>query len=374
MASSIPQKQQKHQEHSILIVGGTGFIGRHLVSHFLADPTFSKVYVLSRSASPSTKTNNGNKSHLPGATYLTGDLTNYASIRTIIRETQPTLIVHAASPSPETGTARQYEKVNLHGTQNLLRSAKQSDHVRAFIYTSTSTHARGREHVNQDETCDLASYDADASLYARSKACADNMVLHANYPRYREDEAFEPTWAGRLSTASIRLPIVYGIGDHVVPACLNALVKGNTSSTVGDGKNLWSYCSVSNAARAHVLVARNLLVAPSIDLDPARRIAGQAFHINDGAPYPFWEFPRLCWKFAGYDVATDTPTTAAGTIASTSLSTSSTTTKATTHLPIWFVLSLAQLLEWIFWVGTLGYRRPGKVGKQQVEYMCFTHT
>ncbi|KAF1962261.1 C-3 sterol dehydrogenase/C-4 decarboxylase-like protein [Byssothecium circinans] len=333
--------------YSVLIVGGTGFVGRHLVSHFLANPTFTKVIVLSRSAATSA-------SRLEGATYLSCDLTDYASIRACISDIKPTLIIHAASPSAVTGTKNQYKKVNLHGTQNLLKTAKQSEHVRSLIYTSSSTLAMGREHVDVDESCELANYDAKASPYARSKANAETMILHANYPKYTEDEEYEANWAGHIATASIRLPIVYGTGDTTtIPGCLNALAKGQTSTIIGDGENFWSYCSASNAATAHVFLATALLTPPSSALAPTERIAGQAFNINDGTPYPFWDFPRLCWKYAGH---------------------SPMQRSQMSHLAVWVAFALSGILEWVFWFGTFGCKRPYKLGRQQVEYMCFTHT
>ncbi|KAF2643904.1 NAD(P)-binding protein [Massarina eburnea CBS 473.64] len=327
---------------TVLIVGGTGFIGTHLVTAFLANPAFGTVYVLSRSKS--------SKSRIAGAKYFSRDLTDYTSARAIIEDIRPTLIIHCASPSPVTGTPKEYRKFNLHGTQNLLKCAKQSEHVRGFIFTSSSTLALGQQHNNVDETCELSTYDWEASPYARSKAGAELMVLHSNYPKNSD----EKTWADNISTACIRLPIVYGAGDtHTIPGCLNALAKGYTTTTIGDGENYWSYCSVENAVSAHVLLANALLKPVEENIEPSHRIAGQAFNINDGTPFPFWEFPRLCWKYAGHDAAPRSEMR---------------------HLSVYYALLIAKVLEWVYWIFTLGFMRPYNLGKQQVEYMCFDHT
>ena len=34
---------------------------------------------------------------------------------------------------------------------------------------------------------------------------------------------------------------------------------------------------------------------------------------------------------------------------------------------------IADVLEWVFWIFTLGQKRPGQLGRQQIEYSCLTH-
>ncbi|CAO2651922.1 Nn.00g002050.m01.CDS01 [Neocucurbitaria sp. VM-36] len=326
---------------SVLVVGGGGFVGYHLTSYFITNKSFAKVHIFSRSAKSS-------KNNVNSATYHNGDITNEEQIRTVIEETKPAVIIHAASPSPVTGTTTDYKQVSIKGTGNLLRCAKDSEHVKAFIYTSSSTLAKGPEHLDLSEECMLANEDPNATPYARSKAIAELRVLGANNPKLQE----YPSWKGYLATASLRLPIVYGIRDETtIPGCLNALSKGQTTTTLGPGDNLWSFCSGSNAARAHALLASALL-------DPTPKpehleVHGEAFNINDGSPYPFWDFAKLTWKFAGYN-----PHPA----------------PAMRHIPITLALALSVCLEWVYWIFTLGLQRPYNLGKQQVEYACFTHT
>jgi sterol-4alpha-carboxylate 3-dehydrogenase (decarboxylating) len=310
------------------------------VSYFVEHYSFSNVAVLSRSAT-------GSKNRVEGATYHAGDLTRHSEIQKLLDDLKPMVIIHAASPSPLTGTPREYERVNIKGTQNLLKVAKDSKYVRVFIYTSSSTLARGPEHLNLDETCPLANTDSKASYYAKSKADAEDMILHANQPKSIEGGS----WVGSLVTAALRFPIVYGIRDTTtIPGCLNALATGHTTTTLGDGKNLWDFCSTENTAISHILLASALLDGPQ---EPTAKVDGEAFNINDGEPYPLWGFARLCWKYAGYDPQPF---------------------PKITSLPSWFALGLANTLEWVYWVFRLGTKRPYNLGKQQVEYSCFTHT
>ncbi|KAF4636516.1 hypothetical protein G7Y89_g1583 [Cudoniella acicularis] len=332
-------------QRSVLVLGGCGFVGYHLVSHFLKDPEFASVAVVSRHATKG-------KNHVDGASYHTGDLTNCSSIEKLLLEIRPTVIIHAASPSPVTGTPKEYQLVTIQGTRNLLEIAKASNDVRAFIYVSSCTLAKGSEHINLTEDYPLANTDPKSSAYARTKALAEIMVLEANKPpTASESAAGEKSWMGYLCTASVRIPMFYGTHDPMlVPGCLSALQKGQTNMLVGDGKNMWDACSVENASVAHSLLVRALL-------DPNRpqgavKVDGEAFNIHDGSSRLFWDVARTVWSIAGHQPKNE----------------------RVRFLPSWFALGLASFLEWIFWIFTLGTKRPYNLGKQQVEYMCFTHT
>jgi sterol-4alpha-carboxylate 3-dehydrogenase (decarboxylating) len=239
-------------EHSVLVVGGCGFVGYHIVRSFAAQSTFETIAVLSRTAA-----RNSDK-HVEGVTYHTCDLTRHRDVLQLVNIIQPTVIIHTASPSPVTGTPKEYERVTLHGTENLLRVAKASQHVRVFIYTSSSTLAKGPEHLNLSEDYPLANADPTAPVYAKFKALAKINVLEANNPLPTGDKS--NNWEGYLSTGSSRFPIIYGTHDLVtIPGCLNALQKGQTNVQLGDGSNLWDFCSISNCVDSHILLARALL-------------------------------------------------------------------------------------------------------------------
>jgi sterol-4alpha-carboxylate 3-dehydrogenase (decarboxylating) len=96
MAASTPR-------YSVLVVGGCGFVGYHLVRSFAAPSSlFAAVALLSRSATNTTT------KHVHGTTYHSGDLTNLTHMRQLVDKIQPTVIINAASPSPVTGTPEEY--------------------------------------------------------------------------------------------------------------------------------------------------------------------------------------------------------------------------------------------------------------------------
>jgi sterol-4alpha-carboxylate 3-dehydrogenase (decarboxylating) len=86
--------------------------------------------VVSRSAANS-------KNHVNGATYHSGDLTDHDSIKQLLLKIKPTVIIHAASPSAVLGTPKEFERLMIQGTKNLLKLAKESKDVR---HSSTPHH------------------------------------------------------------------------------------------------------------------------------------------------------------------------------------------------------------------------------------------
>jgi sterol-4alpha-carboxylate 3-dehydrogenase (decarboxylating) len=329
---------------TILITGGAGFLGYHITESLLRDSAFSSVCILSRTATENPS------SHIPGARYYSCDITDHDAFQQALQEIKPTLIIHAASAPPTKATVREFQAVTVGGTENVLRLALESEHVQALIYTSSSTLYRGPEHVDVKEDYPLADTDHAAALYSRAKATADRMILDSNKLPAAESPAMrKASWSGYLATGALRFPIVYGTRNGPetgVHGSLAALRRKETKVMVGDGRNLWSYCSVQNVAESHLLLSRALLS------EDRARVAGEAFNINDGEPRLFWGFVRDVWRVAGHEDKSD----------------------LTVKIPTWFAVALANVLEFLFWVFTLGRKRPGLLGRQQVDYCCFHHT
>lgn len=202
----------------------------------------------------------------------------------------------------------------------------------------------GHTHVNLDETALLVDTVASSHPYARIKAQADTLILAAS-----QSASFATQRV--LHTACIRLPIIYGERDLLgIPGALSALRRGQTGVQIGDGNNLWDFCSADNAAAAHVLLARALLLSPS--QTGASKVDGEAFQINDGERHLFWDFPRAVWTAAGKRVRREEMWV----------------------IPTWVALLMAGLTERAFWIRTAGRKRSRQFEKQQVDYYCFEHT
>lgn len=317
-------------EKRVLVVGGCGFVGYHIVKAFIQDSTWSSVHVMSR---------NPCRNQAEGAHYHSGSLTSFEHIQSLLADIQPSLIIHTASPtgSGDAGDGRYFHDVNVKGTQSLLKAAIASDHVRNFIFTSTVDVMEGSSHNFITEDAQMLTVTSRADYYAKTKAIADQAVLDAN-------------GMGGLRTLCLRLAGVYGERDsQVIPGTLHALQEGRHRYQIGDNKSLFDWLSATNAAQAHLLAAKALLQRPE---GGSGKVDGEAFFITDGNPVPFWTFERQIWSAAG----------------------DKTTPEEVTVVPAWLMLNLASAVELLYWAFTLGLKRPKVLRRQIMTYTCHART
>ena len=317
-------------EQRVLIVGGCGFVGYHIVNAFIQDSTWSSVHVMSR---------NPSSNQVKGAQYHSGSLTSFEQLRYLLAEIQPTLIINAASPvaAGKSSGGRHFEEINVKGTQNLLKAAIASDPVRAFIYTSTVEVMEGESHSFITEEAQMFTIASRGDYYAKTKAIADQAVLDAN-------------GMGGLRTLCLRLAVVYGDHDsQLIPISVGALQEGRQRWQIGENNSLFDAVSATNAARSHILAAKALLWQAK---DGSAKVDGEAFFITDGNSVPFWTLERQIWSAAG----------------------DKTTLKEVTVVPAWFFLALASAVEWLYWVFTLGLIRPKILRRQVMARTCYPRT
>ncbi|MCJ1427687.1 hypothetical protein MMC29_005592, partial [Sticta canariensis] len=329
---------------SVLVIGGCGFLGFHIVRLLLEDPDCSTVSV-------SVLSRNPNRNRLPGVSYHAGDISNPQAIQSLLDELKPRVIIHAAAPSGHavTGNPSVYRETNIKGTMNLLDCAARVSSPIAFVYTSTSVVIVGSEHNLADESSPVLNASSKENEYAKTKAIADTLVLEANDPGKETENG--------LRTACIRLTAMYGERDtQITPNLLGLLRRGENRFQLGDNSNLFDWVHVENAAMAHILAAKALVaesMGPKKDVDRALNVSGEAFFITDDAPLPFWDLPRKMWAAAGHPISTD---------------------KKVWVIPTKWALRSAMAVEWIVWAISLGTKRPQTFSRQAVEYCCLTRT
>lgn len=313
---------------SVLVVGGTGFLGFHLVRRLLDDPECGPVYVLDI---------NIERNQHDGAEYMKGSILDVEVVDWVIQKIKPQVIFHLASPNPTIPDPKEgalYE-TNVKGTEILLTSAASCDSVKAFVFTSTIDIYADPPHKNADETQPLWVPGSNTAEYGISKAVAEKIVLAANSPK--------------LQTVSIVVSHLYGERCRqgtiaAVDVCHGPLFE------VGDGKNLIEAISASNAVTAHVLAAKALL-------DPSRasgNIAGEAFIVSDGEPISFWHHMKLMWAVGRGKPVVDSELW---------------------HIPAWVGHFLAWIVAWAYWIFTFGTKKPPLTMSRVVAcYFEYDHT
>ncbi|RBR19171.1 uncharacterized protein FIESC28_05636 [Fusarium coffeatum] len=319
----------KTRIEAALVVGGTGFLGYHLVQHLLEDDHTGMVAVVDRNVTKNTHER---------AKYVECDITDAEFIRQIIDEIKPSVVFHCASPIAALPAWREPEfyETNVKGTEIFLNLAAESDSVRAFVFTSSMDVYADPPHTNADETFPLWPESDRSNEYNRTKAMGDRLVRQAN--------------GSKLKTVVLRPGHAYG--ERQVQGMIEAvnIAAGNGPLVrIGQGKNQVEVISAKNFAIAHTLAAKALL-------DPSRaagKVDGEAFNISDGRPVPFWHHVRVIWEAVrGRDVSEEI-----------------------TILPGWIMIVASFLAEWLFWTFSLGKAKPPvELRRMSVEYCLYDHT
>ncbi|MCJ1386214.1 erg26, C-3 sterol dehydrogenase [Xylographa soralifera] len=317
---------------TVLVVGGCGFVGHHVVRALLADrSSCTSIHVLSRSP---------NQNQFADASYHACDIASFASVSTLFSTIKPTTVIHTASPTVYNAgkDPALFTKVNVQGTNNLLACSKESLSVQAFVYCSSAFVVQGRTYSFANESRSLLSGSGRKDPYRQTKALADALVLAANDANHANGTSFK--------TCSLRPSSIFGEGDvQTFPGILAALANRETRYQIGDNTNHFDFVYVENVADAHITAARALL-------SNAPGVAGEAFFITNDAPMPFWTFVRKVWAVAGHDSSNE----------------------RIIAIPLWMALAGAIIAEWVYWAATLGkgtFKRPLR---EVVEYSGLTKT
>ncbi|KAL8791935.1 MAG: hypothetical protein Q9195_005511 [Heterodermia aff. obscurata] len=316
-------------EESVLVIGGCGFVGFHIVEALLKESLWS-VHVMSR---------NPSRNRIQGAHYHTGSVCSPEQLRNSLAEIRPSIIIHAASPTStsDVGGERQYQDTNVQGTRNLIEASILRSHVKGLIYTSSAQVVDATVHDMAIEDAPIHTLTSRADYYSKSKAIADRMVLDANGKR-------------GVRTLCLRPAAVYGERDsQMIPGFLQVLRDGRHRYQIGDNTNMFDFVSVTNVALSHVLAVKALL---SDSVPEYMKADGEAFFITDGIPVPFWTFARKIW-FAAGDTAT---------------------VDQVIIVPAWFMLGLADIVEWAYWIFTFGAKRPKVLRRQSILFACLQST
>lgn len=264
--------------NSVLLIGGAGFLGLHLIEQFYKLAPNTQIHVFDVRPLPE-KLSKYFTFPTDKITFHQGDLTSEDDVSKAIRLSKCDVIVHSALPMHGLPQAI-YEKVNVEGTLNLIKVAKQ-EKVKALVYTSSAgVIFNGQDIHNANESWPYPEVHMDG--YNETKAIAETAVMEANTKDFL--------------TVCLRPAGIFGPGDRqLVPGLRAAAKLGQSKFQLGDNNNLFDWTYVGNVADSHVLAAQKIL-----DPELAPKLAGETFFITNDAPTYFWTLARTVWKADGH--------------------------------------------------------------------------
>ncbi|KAJ7505379.1 C-3 sterol dehydrogenase [Mycena galericulata] len=214
-----------------MVVGGSGFVGRHIVQQLVDRGDNVSVLDLVQ--------------RYHDVPFYSADITDQAQVAAALRSSGTTCIIHTASPPAlKLEDPDLYYRVNVGGTKAIIAAAVETG-VRKLVFTSSAGVVfDGSDLIDIDERTLLPEKAKDA--YTDSKAKAEEAVLEAN-------------GKNGLLTVALRPAGIFGPGDRQVMSGLYEVYqRGQTHFQIGDNTNLFDWTYVGNVAAAHLLAADRL--------------------------------------------------------------------------------------------------------------------
>jgi len=146
----------------VLVVGGCGFLGHHIVALLHSRHPLTQITVLDIS----TKHNRIEASTI---SYQDADITNIEALKSLFERLKPEVVIHTASPHPDANKTLLYT-VNVDGTSNLLQASKDVG-VKVFVYTSSASVVMDKEGnlINADERWPVVMGSEQPEYYTTTK-------------------------------------------------------------------------------------------------------------------------------------------------------------------------------------------------------------
>ena len=232
-------------KRNILITGGAGFIGSHVVRLFV------KRYPEYRIVNLDLLTYAGNLENLkdvegePNYTFVRGDICDYERMVELFRKYDIDGVIHLAAESHVDRSIKDpftFARTNVMGTLSLLQAAK----------VCWEGHYEGKlfYHISTDEVYGALEFDdtlfteqtkyAPHSPYSASKASSDHFV------RAYHDTYGMPTIVTNCSNNYGP----YQFPEKLIPLFINNIRKGKSLPVYGRGENVRDWLYVEDHARA----------------------------------------------------------------------------------------------------------------------------
>ena len=245
---------------NVLITGGAGFIGSHLVKFFVKKYPNYNIINLDNLTYAGDLNNLNEISDYPNYNFVKADICDFKNVEKILKKYQIDAVINLAAESHVDRSIENpftFAKTNVMGTLSLLQACKN--------YWNTDFKNKLFYHVSTDEVygslgteglfTESTKYDPH-SPYSASKASSDHFV-----------RAFHDTY---------KLPIIisncsnnYGPNQYpekLIPLFINNIINNITLPIYGDGQNIRDWLYVEDHIYAIDLIFHNSRIGKTYNI------------------------------------------------------------------------------------------------------------
>lgn len=232
-------------KRNILITGGAGFIGSHVVRLFVMKYPDYRIVNLDLLTYAGNLENLKDVELTPNYTFVRADICDYERVVEIFRRYEIDGVIHLAAESHVDRSIKEpfaFARTNVMGTLTLLQAAKEcwaGDYEGKLFYHISTDEVYGALGFDGELFTEQSNY-APHSPYSASKASSDHFV-----------RAFHDTYG--VPTIVTNCSNNYGpnqFPEKLIPLFINNIRKGRPLPVYGKGENVRDWLYVEDHARA----------------------------------------------------------------------------------------------------------------------------
>lgn len=231
----------------IMVTGGMGFIGSHLVKMLLEK--YNTQIVVLDALTYAARTPLYTKKQASRVRLIKADIRDHLVVSRVMAEVKPDVIFHLAAESHVCKSIqgpKDFMLTNINGTWNLIEEFKNlwkaNNHGKAFIHISTDEvfgQLGAKDEPFNEETC-----LRPRSPYASSKAASDHIV-----------QSYFETY--KVNTKIVNCSNNYGVNQHeekLIPKSICAILRKEPVEVYGNGEQVRDWLYVTDCCQAIIKV------------------------------------------------------------------------------------------------------------------------
>lgn len=266
------------KDKNILVTGGTGFVGSHLIEELVKRS--ANVVTTYLTVNPHSYFFTQKLQHKVTMAYV--DVCDFDAVFDLITKCRIDYIFHfAAQPLVETAyfNPKQTLYTNIMGTVNILESSRLYQKVLGIIVASSDKAygklSESKSRLNRDKYIETDPLKGDHP-YEVSKSSAD-LIAYSYFKTYN------------LPVVISRFGNIYGEGDlnfsRIIPGIMKSIISNETLEIRSNGKYIRDYLYVKDVVDGYILLANNI-----------NKVKGEAFNFGSNETLSVIELIKILEK------------------------------------------------------------------------------